>query len=102
MLVHGEAEKMEFLKQKIVKEFGNWGWFSVWLQVCYATPGIDCFMPANGETVTITTQSDIPVKVSDRLLKRALEEYNSKSNVTSQAQCYMWLPQHKWQHPKSV
>lgn len=23
MLVHGEAEKMEFLKQKIVKEFGN-------------------------------------------------------------------------------
>ena len=23
MLVHGEAEKMDFLKQKIVKEFGN-------------------------------------------------------------------------------
>ena len=23
MLVHGEAEKMEFLKQKIVKEFGK-------------------------------------------------------------------------------
>lgn len=62
MLVHGEAEKMEFLKQKIVKEFG-----------------IDCFMPANGETVSITTQSDIPVKVSDRLLKRTLEEYDSKS-----------------------
>ena len=36
-------------------------------------------MPANGETVTITTQSDIPVKVSDQLLKRALEEYNGKS-----------------------
>ena len=40
--------------------------------------GIDCFMPANGETVTITTQSNIPVKVSDRLLKRTLEEYNGK------------------------
>ena len=23
MLVHGEAEKMEFLKQKVVQEFGN-------------------------------------------------------------------------------
>ena len=44
--------------------------------------GIDCFMPANGETVTITTQSDIPVKVSDRLLKRTLEEYNGKSCMT--------------------
>lgn len=39
-------------------------------------------MPANGETVTITTQSDIPVKVSDQLLKRTLEEYNGKSCVT--------------------
>lgn len=79
MLVHGEAEKMEFLKQKIVKEFGKElrltqvGYLQV---LCHA--GIDCFMPANGETVTITTQSDIPVKVSDRLLKRALEEYNGK------------------------
>ena len=44
--------------------------------------GIDCFMPANGETIMITTQSDIPVKVSDRLLKRTLEEYNGKSCVT--------------------
>ena len=39
-------------------------------------------MPANGETVMITTQSDIPVKVSDQLLKRTLEEYNGKSCVT--------------------
>ena len=28
----------------------------------------------------MTTQSDIPVKVSDRLLKRALEEYSSESS----------------------
>ncbi|XP_065918918.1 integrator complex subunit 11-like [Dysidea avara] len=60
MLVHGEAEKMEFLKQKVVQEFG-----------------IDCFMPANGETVAITTQSDIPVKISDRLLKRTLKDYTN-------------------------
>ena len=38
MLVHGEAVKMEFLKEKIKQEFG-----------------IDCFMPANGETATIKT-----------------------------------------------
>ena len=44
-------------------------------------------MPANGETVTITVQLDIPVKVSDRLLKRTLEEYNSKSCVTKN-DCY--------------
>jgi len=83
MLVHGEAEKMEFLKQKIVKEFGK-----SWLAMAHGPLfhshclGIDCFMPANGETVTITAQSDIPVKVSDRLLKRTLEEYNGKSSMS--------------------
>ncbi|XP_070540424.1 integrator complex subunit 11-like isoform X2 [Ptychodera flava] len=53
MLVHGEAKKMEFLKQKITQEFG-----------------IDCSMPANGETVSIPSQSNIAADISVNLLKR--------------------------------
>ena len=43
MLVHGEAAKMEFLKQKIMQEFG-----------------INCFTPANGEAVTVATPPSFP------------------------------------------
>ncbi|KAJ8320298.1 hypothetical protein KUTeg_001885 [Tegillarca granosa] len=53
LLVHGEAAKMDFLKAKIQEEFG-----------------IDCFKPANGETVTIETKHNLPVDVSLSLLKR--------------------------------
>ena len=60
LLVHGEAAKMEFLKGKIEKEFG-----------------ISCFMPANGETVFISTEISIPVDVSLPLLKRTLCSTNS-------------------------
>ena len=54
MLVHGEESKMTFLKGKIRGEFG-----------------IDCYMPANGETVNIVTEPKIPVNVSASLMKRA-------------------------------
>ena len=57
MLVHGEAAKMEFLKQKIMQEFG-----------------INCMMPANGETVTVATPPSIPVDMSRLLFKRTLEQ----------------------------
>ena len=57
MLVHGEAAKMQFLRQKVVQEFG-----------------IHCHMPANGEMVTIATSPVIPVDMSRVLLKRALEQ----------------------------
>ncbi|XP_041345126.1 integrator complex subunit 11-like [Pyrgilauda ruficollis] len=53
LLVHGEAKKMEFLKQKIEQEFH-----------------VSCFMPANGETTTILTNPCIPVDISLGLLKR--------------------------------
>ncbi|KAI0241299.1 Integrator complex subunit 11 [Lamellibrachia satsuma] len=52
MLVHGEAVKMEFLSKKIHEEFG-----------------VKCFMPANGETVTIPILHPIPIDVSLNLLK---------------------------------
>uniref|UniRef100_A0A1X7U0J0 Integrator complex subunit 11 n=1 Tax=Amphimedon queenslandica TaxID=400682 RepID=A0A1X7U0J0_AMPQE len=57
LLVHGEAAKMEFLRQKINEEFG-----------------IHCYMPANGETVAIATTPSISVNMSSLLFKRALEE----------------------------
>ncbi|GFO05810.1 integrator complex subunit 11 [Plakobranchus ocellatus] len=55
LLVHGEAEKMAFLKTKINQEFG-----------------IDCFMPANGETSVIHTKHNLPIDTSLSLLKRQM------------------------------
>ncbi|CAG6021878.1 unnamed protein product [Menidia menidia] len=55
LLVHGEALKMEFLKGKIEQEFS-----------------IDCHMPANGETITVTTNPSVPVDISLNLLKREM------------------------------
>lgn len=60
LLVHGEAEKMEFLKGKIKEEFH-----------------IECYMPANGETCTIATPVKIPVDASLSLLKAEAKRYNS-------------------------
>uniref|UniRef100_A0A672NT75 Integrator complex subunit 11 n=1 Tax=Sinocyclocheilus grahami TaxID=75366 RepID=A0A672NT75_SINGR len=54
LLVHGEAKKMEFLKDKIEQEFSN------------------CYMPANGETTTIVTNPSVPVDISLNLLKREM------------------------------
>ncbi|KAF6038790.1 CPSF3L [Bugula neritina] len=58
MLVHGEEGKMVFLKKKIRNEFG-----------------IECYMPANGETVTIETTCKIPVDISLKLLKRSFTDH---------------------------
>ncbi|GFR86819.1 integrator complex subunit 11-like [Elysia marginata] len=55
LLVHGEADKMAFLKTKITQEFG-----------------IDCFMPANGETSLIKTKHNLPIDTSLSLLKRQM------------------------------
>ena len=61
MLVHGEAAKMEFLKQKIMQEFG-----------------INCYMPGNGETVLIPMVPTISADMSRVLFKRSLDQFYSK------------------------
>lgn len=61
LLVHGEAAKMEFLKDKIRDEFK-----------------IDCFSPANGETCVISTPLKIPVDCSLQLLKNEAKIYNAQ------------------------
>ncbi len=61
MLVHGEAAKMEFLKEKIREEFK-----------------IDCFSPANGETCTIKTPLRIPIECSLQLLKNEAKSYSAE------------------------
>jgi len=61
MLVHGEAAKMEFLKEKIRDEFK-----------------IECYSPANGETCVINTPLKIPVDCSLQLLKNEAKIYHSK------------------------
>ncbi|KAG9289821.1 hypothetical protein G9A89_015401 [Geosiphon pyriformis] len=55
VLVHGEKAKMEFLANKITNEFK-----------------IPCYYPANGTTITIETNLDIPVDISINLLKHHL------------------------------
>lgn len=40
--------------------------------VCCATAGVDCYMPANGETTTVTTNPKVPVDMSLNLLKREM------------------------------
>jgi len=59
MLVHGEAAKMEFLKEKIKKEFD-----------------LECYMPANGETCVVNTSMMIPLDVSLKLLKAEAHKHN--------------------------
>ena len=51
MLVHGERQKMEFLKGRIQSEFG-----------------LPCYDPANGATAYITTHHQVPVQLSTGLL----------------------------------
>lgn len=53
VLVHGEAVKMEFLMKKIEQEFG-----------------VKCYMPANGETVSIKSVGNVPVDMSSSFLTR--------------------------------
>lgn len=57
MLVHGEKEKMAFLKQKIIDQFH-----------------IPVYDPPNWTSVTMHGNDDIPVTISSSLLKRAFEE----------------------------
>merc|ERR1712137_1161000 len=59
MPVHGEGEKMKFLKAKIKSEHG-----------------IECFMPANGETAVIPNSNNtVPATVSVALLKAEAARY---------------------------
>lgn len=37
-------------------------------------PGVSCYMPANGETVTLPTSPSIPVGISLGLLKREMAQ----------------------------
>lgn len=60
LLVHGEAEKMGFLKEKIKQELK-----------------LDCYNPANGETCVINTPAKIPVDVSLPLLKTEAKRFSA-------------------------
>jgi len=61
MLVHGEGDKMVFLKGKIKEEHG-----------------IECYMPANGETAVIPVNPAIPARVSVDLLKKEAQVYSQQ------------------------
>jgi integrator complex subunit 11 len=54
---------MEFLKAKIKQEHG-----------------IECFMPANGETATIPTPVTIPASVSSKLLRDESERFEARKD----------------------
>ncbi|CAD6195095.1 unnamed protein product [Caenorhabditis auriculariae] len=65
MFVHGEAEKMEFLRGKVEKEFG-----------------VPVHMPANGETIMIEPSPKAFIEVSNQLIERsiALDPTSSKKS----------------------
>ncbi|XP_037088861.1 integrator complex subunit 11-like [Pollicipes pollicipes] len=65
LLVHGDAEKMVFLKSKIEQELS-----------------LACYKPANGETCTIVTQPTIAADVSLPLLKRDLQPTAELGDLT--------------------
>lgn len=69
MLVHGEAGKMEFLKEKIRSEFN-----------------LPCFNPANGETCHIPVIHNIPAEISVGLLKKEAAEYYGKGGGAAAAE----------------
>ncbi|VDK25473.1 unnamed protein product [Anisakis simplex] len=55
MFVHGEASKMEFLKEKVEKEFG-----------------LRVYKPANGESITIEKDVDGSLTVPSQLIERSI------------------------------
>eukprot|EP00761_Pharyngomonas_kirbyi_P010020 gb/GECH01010038.1/.p1 GENE.gb/GECH01010038.1/~~gb/GECH01010038.1/.p1 ORF type:complete len:645 (+),score=101.70 gb/GECH01010038.1/:1-1935(+) len=65
VLVHGERNRMEFLKGKIVQDFG-----------------LNCWMPANGETVEVETFPPINVDISASLVKQHTHRRLKRTNVT--------------------
>ena len=60
MFVHGENEKMDFLKQKVMQEFN-----------------INCYKPANGETAIIPVPLSLNLEVSLPLLKQTISSSTS-------------------------
>ncbi|CAI4231936.1 unnamed protein product [Auanema sp. JU1783] len=56
MFVHGEAGKMEFLKEKVIKEFN-----------------LPVYMPANGETVSIPPVNSMQIEVPWDIIERSIE-----------------------------
>ena len=54
------------------------GVFSLLVVGNLPSSGIDCFMPANGETVSIATPPVIVAAISETLLKRTLETSYSR------------------------
>ncbi|CAG8556757.1 2587_t:CDS:2 [Diversispora eburnea] len=66
ILVHGEKAKMEFLQDKIKREYR-----------------VPCYAPANGETITIETSLSIPIDVSVDLYKRTMSSSKLKLLLNS-------------------
>ncbi|KAI8085189.1 beta-lactamase-like protein [Halteromyces radiatus] len=69
VLVHGERGQMDFLKSKIMKEFG-----------------IPCLNPANGVSINIETSMDIPGRISMDLLKThwRQQQYRQHHSIVEQ------------------
>jgi integrator complex subunit 11 len=63
---------MEFLKQKIQQEYG-----------------IDCYMPANGESAYIPCKPVVPVDVSLSLLKKEMALYDTVGAPDPKRPCRM-------------
>jgi integrator complex subunit 11 len=72
MFVHGEDAKMEFLKQKVEKEFG-----------------IPVFKPANGETISVPTCHDFVLEVPEELVSRSIGNCLDPAKTNCPFQAYI-------------
>lgn len=93
VLVHGENLKMDFLKDQIIKEFGIFivveilknfsdnNWSSNFFFCNSIMSGIDCFKPANGESITVKTRNVVPANISVRLLKNEISQSNQNQTI---------------------
>lgn len=69
MLVHGEKGKMKYLSEKIKQELG-----------------LDCYKPANGETVVIPTEMDLHVDCKTSLIDELEKNYGPLSLTKSKGE----------------
>lgn len=67
MLVHGEKGKMEVLKARVEREVG-----------------VHCYTPANGETVTIAVEPDVPILVDDDRVREIYQKMADKYCTVSE------------------
>lgn len=82
VLVHGEADKMQFLQQRI-----------------HSSLSIPCYAPKTGESVHINAPLRLPVVLSEASMERAMMARGAQLGSEHVKVCFQWLRQMVPKHP---